>query len=206
MLTPLMFFLGDMAAFGVGKSVAGDLAILALAVTIGLAIGAIQFRGLRLGISGVLFSALLFGQMGFRVEANVLEYYEFRLLPDFEQSGTGATRIQDAFMNVHYWDQFQVQVGRFKEPVSYEQLVQDRFVPTLERSLIDRINPDAAPQNLNMAMHDSTPGAMMMQAKHSAGLPIEGELPSLSGATAVISASTLILPLAINLIACGYSP
>src|ERR1700678_498972 len=30
---------------------------------------------------------------------------------------------------------------------------------TLERSLIDRINPDAAPQNLNMAMHDSAPGA-----------------------------------------------
>jgi phosphate-selective porin OprO/OprP len=34
-----------------------------------------------------------------------------------------------------------VQVGKFKEPVSYEQLIQDRFVPTLERSLIDNWVP-----------------------------------------------------------------
>jgi cytochrome c biogenesis protein CcdA/thiol-disulfide isomerase/thioredoxin len=62
---------------------------------------------------------------------------------------------------------------------------------TLERSLIDRINPDAAPQNLNMAMHDSAPGAMMMQARHSAGLPIEGDLPSLSGATSWLNSPPL---------------
>ena len=62
---------------------------------------------------------------------------------------------------------------------------------TLERSLIDRINPDAAPQNLNMAMHDPMPGAMMMQAKESAGLPIEGELPSLSGATSWLNSPPL---------------
>jgi cytochrome c biogenesis protein CcdA/thiol-disulfide isomerase/thioredoxin len=65
---------------------------------------------------------------------------------------------------------------------------------TLERSLIDRINPDAAPQNLNMAMHDPIPGAMMMQAKHSVGLPIEGDLPSLSGATSWLNSPPLSAP------------
>jgi cytochrome c biogenesis protein CcdA/thiol-disulfide isomerase/thioredoxin len=62
---------------------------------------------------------------------------------------------------------------------------------TLERSLIERINPHAAPQNPDMAMHDSKPGAMMMQAEHSAGLPIEGDLPSLSGATSWLNSPPL---------------
>ena len=64
----------------------------------------------------------------------------------------------------------------------------------LESSLIGSINPAAAPQNANMtmAMHDSTSGgAMMMQAKHSTGLPIEGDLPPLSGATSWLNSPPL---------------
>src|SRR3954469_8462865 len=59
---------------GVGGSVAGGLAILAMAVTIGLSIGAIQFRKLKLGISGVLFASLLFGQLGLTIDPNVLGF------------------------------------------------------------------------------------------------------------------------------------
>jgi phosphate-selective porin OprO/OprP len=44
-------------------------------------------------------------------------------------------------MNVHYCDDIQLQVGKFKQPFSYEQLIQDRFVPTMERSLIDQLVP-----------------------------------------------------------------
>src|SRR5687767_14086774 len=55
-------------------SVAGGLAILALAVTLGLAIGGIRVRGVRLGIAGVLFSALVFGQLGLTVDAKVLGF------------------------------------------------------------------------------------------------------------------------------------
>ncbi len=72
------------------------------------------------------------------VEATVFQYYEFRLLPDF---GQGLTRIQDSYVNVHYVDYFQVTAGKFKEPVSYEELIQDRFVPTMERSILDQIIP-----------------------------------------------------------------
>ena len=74
----------------------------------------------------------------FGLEANMFRYYEFRLLPDF---GLGQARVQDAYLNVHYWDAFQVEAGKFKQPFSYEQLIQDRFVPTLERSLIDQLVP-----------------------------------------------------------------
>jgi phosphate-selective porin OprO/OprP len=74
----------------------------------------------------------------FGLEANIAQYYEFRFLPDFAQ---GKTTIQDCYMNVHYWDELQFQVGKFKQPVSYEQLIQDRYVPTMERSIIDQLVP-----------------------------------------------------------------
>ena len=72
------------------------------------------------------------------IEASVLRYFEFRLLPDF---GQGNTRLQDAYLNVHYWNEFQFETGKFKQPFSLEQLIQDRFVPTVERSLIDQLVP-----------------------------------------------------------------
>jgi phosphate-selective porin OprO/OprP len=74
----------------------------------------------------------------FGLEATVFKYFDFRLLPDF---GQGTTVDQDAYMNIHYWNEFQFEVGRFKQPISYEQLIQDRYVPTLERSLIDQLVP-----------------------------------------------------------------
>jgi phosphate-selective porin OprO/OprP len=74
----------------------------------------------------------------FGLEATLYDYYEFRFLPDF---GQGNAVVQDAFMNVHYWDAFQVEAGKFKQPFSYEQLIQDRYVPTMERSLIDQLVP-----------------------------------------------------------------
>jgi phosphate-selective porin OprO/OprP len=72
------------------------------------------------------------------IEADMAQYYEFRLLPDFAQ---GKFVLQDAYMNIHYWDPFQFEVGKFKQPFSYEQLIQDRFVPTVERSMIDQLVP-----------------------------------------------------------------
>jgi len=54
-------------------SVAG-LAVLSLAVTIGLVLGNISFAGIKLGVSGVLFSALLMGQLGLTTDDQVLLY------------------------------------------------------------------------------------------------------------------------------------
>ena len=72
------------------------------------------------------------------IEATVAKFYEFRLLPDF---GQASPTIQDAYLNIHYWDEFQIEIGKFKQPLSYEQLIQDRFVPTVERSIIDQLVP-----------------------------------------------------------------
>lgn len=65
----------------------------------------------------------------------------------------------------------------------------------LEQSLIDAIKPSgAAPGNSNsMAMTNTMAGgqAMMMSGKPSGGLPIEGDIPSLSGATAWLNSPAL---------------
>ncbi|OAI46796.1 hypothetical protein AYO44_10700 [Planctomycetaceae bacterium SCGC AG-212-F19] len=78
------------------------------------------------------------------VEAD-MGIYEFRLLPDFSNkqntSTPASTVILDAYINAHWWDAFQFEAGKFKQPFSYEQLIQDRFVPTVERSLIDQFVP-----------------------------------------------------------------
>jgi len=74
------------------------------------------------------------------IEATILKYYEFRLLPDFA-GNSGSTIITDAYMNIHYVDEIQLEVGKFKQPMSYEQLIQDRYVPVMERSMIDQLVP-----------------------------------------------------------------
>ena len=62
------------------------------------------------------------------------------MLPDF--AGTTVSKsITDAYMNVHYWDQLQFEFGKFKQPFSYEDLIQDRYVPTMERSMMDQLVP-----------------------------------------------------------------
>jgi phosphate-selective porin OprO/OprP len=72
------------------------------------------------------------------LEATLFQNYEFRFLNDF---GQGQTRLQDGYLNIHYWDAFQVTGGKFKQPFSYEQLIQDRFTPFMERSIIDQLVP-----------------------------------------------------------------
>lgn len=72
------------------------------------------------------------------IEATVFDRYDFRLLPEF---GLGQPRLLDAYVNARFRDEFQFEAGKFKQPFSLEQLIQDRFVPTLERSMIDQLVP-----------------------------------------------------------------
>ncbi len=99
-----------------------------------------DFRGYLNSLDKTDIDTFLLRRARLGIEATMLEYYEFRLLPDF--AGTALnTVITDAYMNVHYWEALQIEMGKFKQPVSYEQLIQDRYVPTLERSMIDQLVP-----------------------------------------------------------------
>ena len=43
--------------------------------------------------------------------------YEFRFVPDW---GNSRSVIQDAYLNIHYFDELQFQVGKFRPTVGYE--------------------------------------------------------------------------------------
>jgi putative transport protein len=55
-------------------SVASGIMTLAMAVVLGLGLGAIRIRGVALGVAAVLFSALVVGAMGFKVDPDVLSF------------------------------------------------------------------------------------------------------------------------------------
>lgn len=105
-----------------------------------------DFRSYENGNDSTDIDSFLIRRARLGVEGAVFKYWEYRLLPDFSngQSNTvdvATPRILDSYVNAHYWDEFQVEAGKFKQPFSYEQLVQDRFIPTVERSLIDQLTP-----------------------------------------------------------------
>jgi putative transport protein len=50
------------------------IATLSLAVAVGIALGNIRIKGVRLGVAAVLFAAMLFAQLGLSIEPRVLEY------------------------------------------------------------------------------------------------------------------------------------
>jgi len=97
-----------------------------------------DFRGYTDDYAPKDVTEFLIRRARFGLEATVFQFYEFRFLPDF---GVGQVRLQDAYINVHYVDCVQFTVGKFKQPFSYEQLIQDRFTPLMERSLIDQLTP-----------------------------------------------------------------
>lgn len=65
----------------VGQSAAQSVVVLALTIVFGLALGLLHFRGIRLGVGGVLFSGLALGHFGLRLEPHVLTFVrEFGLI------------------------------------------------------------------------------------------------------------------------------
>jgi putative transport protein len=56
------------------ESVSGALVLLSAACALGLAIGAISVRGVKVGVAGVLFAGMAFGALGARVEPTTLAF------------------------------------------------------------------------------------------------------------------------------------
>jgi phosphate-selective porin OprO and OprP len=73
------------------------------------------------------------------LQGTVDEYYDFQLMLDF---GQGATTVQDAFADIHYWPEFRLRAGKFKVPVGLERLVDDRYLKFVERALPSQLVPD----------------------------------------------------------------
>ena len=79
-------------------------------------------------------------------EGTVFKNYDYRIMLDFSSgvnnSGQNNGFLQDAYLNVHYWPEFQVQVGKFKEPVGLERLQSAANMLFVERGYPTQLVPN----------------------------------------------------------------
>jgi phosphate-selective porin OprO/OprP len=67
------------------------------------------------------------------------KYYNFNITPDF---GQGKTVLQDAYLNITYFDFASLRTGKYKAPLDLERLQSDRDLEFSERSLIQNLVPN----------------------------------------------------------------
>jgi len=73
------------------------------------------------------------------------KYYEFGVVTDFAgKDDTGkdkSAQLDEAYINLHYWDQAQFKFGQFKMPFSLEEQTSSRFIDFQERSMVNAYAP-----------------------------------------------------------------
>lgn len=80
------------------------------------------FRTLRLDLRGTVF-----------------DHYDFRFMPDF---AGGKVVVQDAYVDVHYADELELRVGKFKVPFGLERLQNETSTTFAERGLPTQLAPN----------------------------------------------------------------
>jgi phosphate-selective porin OprO/OprP len=80
------------------------------------------------------------------LEGTVFEKYDFRLMLDFGSGVTASAAndayVQDAYVNARLLPQFQVQAGKFKEPVDLERLQSGANLLFVERGYPTQLAPN----------------------------------------------------------------
>jgi len=107
---------------------------------------------------------------------SVYHDFEYYMQTDFAALDTATTTnnsfLQDAYVNIHHWDAFQVQAGKMKEPVSMEVLPLDQYLWFLERGFPTELAPN---RDVGVDIHGSLwNGAFVYQAGAFNGVPDGG--------------------------------
>lgn len=82
------------------------------------------------------------------IEGTVYDKFDYRLMLDFGQnksSGSTAANqdtVQDAYVTAKLWPEFQIQVGKFKEPVGLERLQSGANMLFIERGFPTQLAPN----------------------------------------------------------------
>jgi phosphate-selective porin OprO/OprP len=76
-------------------------------------------------------------------EGTFAKFYQYQLVPEFGgTSGNGTLTILDANINIAPTPEYQLRVGRFREPVGLEQLQSDSWAFFAERSIVSQFVPN----------------------------------------------------------------
>lgn len=92
------------------------------------------------------------------VQGTVAKHFEFNVTPDF---GSGATVLQDAYLNVRYSLKAQVRVGKFKSPVGLERLQSAATMSFVERAYPTAIVPN---RDVGVMLHGELAGGVFSYA------------------------------------------
>src|SRR5580765_5231967 len=95
-------------------------------------------------------------------EGTVFKNYDYRIMLDFA-SGISSSSLnngflQDAYLNAHYWPEFQIQVGKFKPPVGLERLQSGANLVFAERGLPTQLVPN---RDVGLQLHGEVLGGSL---------------------------------------------
>ncbi len=76
-------------------------------------------------------------------EGHLFKHYEYKVQADF--ADTGSTLLRDGYININYFEPFQVQFGQFKAPFSQEELQSSKYIDFVERSSVNNLAPGRSP-------------------------------------------------------------
>jgi phosphate-selective porin OprO/OprP len=80
------------------------------------------------------------------LEGTLFKNYDYRIMLDFgsgaSSSAANNANVQDAYLNARLWPQFQIQAGKFKEPVGLERLQSGANMLFVERSYPTQLLPN----------------------------------------------------------------
>lgn len=92
-------------------------------------------------------------------EGTVYRNFDYRLMLDFGSGNTvpGSSAgnnalVDDAYLNVHLWHPFQIQVGKFKSPVGLERLESTADLTFIETGFATQLTPN---YDLGVQFHNS---------------------------------------------------
>ncbi len=80
-------------------------------------------------------------------EGTLDKNFDFYLMMDF---GEGKAVLQDAYVDLHYWPQARLRIGRFKEPFGIERLQSGANLLFVERALPNNLVPN---RDLGVQLH-----------------------------------------------------
>lgn len=96
--------------------------------------------------SGSVNDAFLMRRVRPIIEGTVFENFDYRLMLDFgsglTSSGSNVGFTQDACVTARLWPEFQIQAGKFKEPVGLERLQSGASILFVERGYPTQIAPN----------------------------------------------------------------
>jgi phosphate-selective porin OprO/OprP len=93
------------------------------------------------------------------LEGTVAKYVDFKIMPDF---GDGKTKLQDAYLDLKYFPQAKIRVGKFKSPFGLERLQSSANLRFVERALPDNLAPN---RDIGLMVHgDLFDGLLNYQA------------------------------------------